>query len=230
MDMKINLNTIVLVLVLLALFVGGIVLFFAVRQMTQSLESADEMLQERIQEITNPTPTIIPDPVTVLLEVQDLSNLETAAYSVEKIITAESGQGPFGFLFGDRLILVAHGKVVAGVDLSKMEDGDIVVDADGRVEVTLPPAEVLHVYLDNDQSYIYDRDTGFIGMNPALETEARKAAEREILNAAVEDGILDIAQQNAEAYIGRFILSLGFKAVDFTEVTPVEPTAVPTAP
>jgi len=227
MEMKINLNTIVLVLVLLALFAGGIVLFFAVQQMTQSMESADETLQKRINEIVNPTPTIIPDPVTVLIEVQDLSNLETAAYSVEKIITAESGQGPFGFLFGDRLILVAHGKVVAGVDLSKVEDGDIVVDADGRVEVTLPPAEVLHVYLDNDKSYIYDRDTGFVGMNPALESEARKAAEREILNAAVEDGILDIAQENAEAYIGRFILSLGFKTVDFTEVMPVEPTAMP---
>jgi len=227
MEMKINLNTIVLVLVLLALFAGGIVLFFAVQQMTQSMESADETLQKRINEIVNPTPTIIPDPVTVLIEVQDLSNLETAAYSVEKIITAESGQGPFGFLFGDRLILVAHGKVVAGVDLSKVEDGDIVVDADGRVEVTLPPAEILHVYLDNDKSYIYDRDTGFIGMNPALESEARRAAEREILNAAVEDGILDIAQENAEAYIGRFILSLGFKTVDFTEVVPVEPTVMP---
>jgi hypothetical protein len=227
MEMKINLNTVVLALVLLALFVGGIVLFVTVRQMTQSLESTDEILQERIQEITKPTPTIIPDPVTVLLEVQDLSNLETAAYSVEKIITAESGQGPFGFLFGDRLILVAHGRIVAGVDLSKMEDEDIVVDADGRVQVTLPPAEILHVYLDNDQSYIYDRDTGFIGMNPALESEARQAAEREILNAAVEDGILDIAQENAEAYIGRFILSLGLKAVEFAEVAPIEPTAAP---
>ena len=227
MEMKINLNTVVLVLVLLALFVGGIVLFFAVRQMTQSLESADETLQKRIEEITNPTPTIIVDPVTVLLEVQDLSNLETAAYSVEKIITAESGQGPFGFLFGDRLILVAHGKIVAGVDLSKMEDGDIAIDADERVKVTLPPAEILHVYLDNDKSYIYDRDTGFVGMNPALESDARRAAEREILNAAVEDGILDIAQENAETYIGRFILSLGFKDVEFTEVTPVEPTMTP---
>jgi hypothetical protein len=227
MEMKINLNTVVLVFVLLALFIGGIVLFFAVRQMTQSLESADQTLQKRIEEITNPTPTIIPDPVTVLLEVQDLSNLETAAYSVEKIITAESGQGPFGFLFGDRLILVAHGKIVAGIDLGKMKEGDILVDADGRVEVTLPPAEILHVYLDNDESYIYDRDTGFIGMNPALESEARKAAEQEILNAAVEDGILDIAQENAELYIERFILSLGFKVVEFTQATPVDPTTAP---
>jgi hypothetical protein len=227
MEMKINLNTVVLVFVLLALFIGGIVLFFAVQQMTQSLESADETLQRRIEGIVNPTPTIIPDPVTVLVEVQDLSSLETAAYSVEKIITAESGQGPFGFLFGDRLILVAHGRIIAGVDLGQMGDEDIIIDADGRVQVTLPPAEILHVYLDNEKSYIYDRDTGFVGMNPALESEARRAAEREILNAAVEDGILNIAQENAESYIERFILSLGFRDVEFTEVTPIEPTMAP---
>jgi hypothetical protein len=227
MEMKINLNTVVLALVLLALLVGGIVLFFAVRQMTQSLANADETLQERLQEISNPTPTIIPDPVTVFHEIESLSKLETASYSVEKIITAESGQGPFGFLFGDRLILVAHGKVVAGVDLGKMEDGDIWIDAGETVHVTLPPVEVLHYYLDNEQSYIYDRDTGFVGMNPALESEARRAAETEILNAALEDGILDFAQENAEAYLTRFILSLGFEKVEFTEVAPIEPTLTP---
>ncbi|MFN2271080.1 MAG: DUF4230 domain-containing protein [Anaerolineae bacterium] len=226
MEMKINLNTVVLALVLLALLIGGIVLFIAVRQMTQSLADA-ETLQERLQEIVNPTPTIIPDPVTIFHEIESLSKLETASYSVEKIITAESGQGPFGFLFGDRLILVAHGKVVAGVDLGKMEDGDIWIDAGETVHVTLPPAEVLHHYLDSEKSYIYDRDTGFVGMNPALESEARRAAEKEILNAAVEDGILDFAQENAETYLTRFILSLGFERVEFTEVSPVDPTSTP---
>jgi uncharacterized protein YneF (UPF0154 family) len=227
MEMKMNLNTVVLVLVLLALLIGGIVLFIAVRQMTQSLADADETLQERIREISNPTPTIIPDPVTIFHEIESLSKLETASYSVEKIITAESGQGPFGFLFGDRLILVAHGKVVAGVDLGKMEDGDIVVDASDTVYVTLPPAEVLHHYLDSEKSYIYDRDTGFVGMNPALESEARRAAEKEILNAAVEDGILDFAQENAETYVTRLILSLGFEKVEFAEVSPADPTSTP---
>jgi hypothetical protein len=227
MEMKINLNTVVLALVLLALLVGGIVLFFAVRQMTQSLANADETLQERIREVTNPTPTIIPDPVTIFREIESLSKLETASYSVEKIITAESGQGPFGFLFGDRLILVAHGKVVAGVDLGKMDDGDIRVDASETVYVTLPPAEVLHYYLDNEKSYIYDRDTGFVGMNPALESEARRAAEEEILNASLEDGILDFAQENAEAYVTRLILSLGFERVELTAGPPVEPTTAP---
>jgi hypothetical protein len=47
------------------------------------------------------------------------------------------------------------------------------------------------------------------------------------LNAAVEDGILDFAQENAETYLTRFILSLGFERVEFTEVSPVDPTSTP---
>ena len=54
-------------------------------------------------------------------------------------------------------------------------------------------------------------------MNPNLETDARRAAEREILDAALEDGILDRAQMNAEDYVRRLILGLGFKKVLFSE-------------
>jgi hypothetical protein len=50
-------------------------------------------------------------------------------------------------------------------------------------------------------------------MKVDLETEARQAAEEEILKAALEDGILDMAQANAESYIRHLILTLGFKEV-----------------
>lgn len=180
----------------------------------ESLKGPGETIQE-IKELVNPTPTVFADPITIVRQVNALSRLETASYTVEKIITAESGQGAFSFLFGDRLILVAHGRVIAGVDLGKMQLEDIVVSPEGTVTVKLPPAEVLVVALDNQKSYIYDRDTGIIGMNPALETEARRAAEQEILNAALEDGILEMAQRNAESYLRQFILSLGFNQVVF---------------
>lgn len=228
MNSKPNFNTVILLLILLALVVGGIVLTVTVRQLTRPLEDAEQILQDQLEAIVNPTPTIIPDPITIVHEVQSLSRLETASYTVEKVITAESGQGPFEFLFGDRLILVAHGQVIAGVDLGKIKTEDIIVTEDGKVVVTLPPAEILVVTLDNQKSYIYDRDTGLIGMNPALETEARKAAEEEILNAALEDGILEMAQRNAELYVLRLILALGFREVIFTEVPPSPvPTATP---
>ncbi len=223
--MSSKLNTVILLLVLVTLvvlIVGGFVLMRTLQELTHPLEEVRQTVEGQIEEIVNPTPTIIPDPMTIIRQVQGLSRLETASYTIEKVITAESGQGAFSFLFGDRLILVAHGQIIAGVDMGKMGSGDIVIDGD-RVIVTLPPAEVLVVTLDNQKSYIYDRDTGFVGMNPALETEARRAAEEEILQAALEDGILDMAQENAEVYIRNLILSLGFREVIF--VRPAIPGA-----
>jgi hypothetical protein len=192
---------------------GGLVVVRSVRQVTQPLAEAERALQRQFDQITNPTPTIEPDPVTIVREVRSLSRLETAAYTVEKIITAETRQGPFAFLVGDRLILVAHGQVIAGVDLDKLEESDISIQEGGVVDVTLPEAEIFVTALDNEQSYIFHRDTGVIGMNVELETEARRAAEEEILNAALEDGILDMAQRNAESYIRHLVLTLGFTEV-----------------
>jgi hypothetical protein len=230
MDSKLDVNTVILVLILLVLAGGGLLFFGALRQLTQPLEAAEQALQERFEGIVNPTPTIIPDPVTIILQVRNLSRLETASYTIEKVITAETGQGPFSFLFGDRLILVARGQVIAGVDLGKMEDGDILITEDGTVVVTLPEAEILVATLDNQKSYVVDRDTGLVGTNPALETEARQAAEKEVLNAALEDGILDTAQRNAEMYVRQLIMALGFDEVIFALAVPTPgATATPTA-
>ena len=218
---NLNLNTVILVLILIALVVGGFALIRSLQRLTQPLEEAERALEKQWREITNPTPTIIPDPMTIIHEIHSLSRLETASYTVEKIITAESSQGPFAFLFGDRLILVAHGQVIAGIDLGKTGKDDIIVADEGTVIVTLPPTEVFVVALDNQKSYIFDRDTGLIGMNPALETEARRAAEEEILNAALEDGILEMAQRSAETYVRHLILTLGFREVIFAAATPI---------
>lgn len=211
-----NTNTIILAIILIAILVGGLAVVWSIRQVTQPLavaaQRADD-LQERFEKIVNPTPTIVPDPVTIVREVRSLSRLETSVYTVEKIITAESQQGPLAFLLGDRLILVAHGQVIAGVDLEKIEENNITVEADGSVDVVLPEAEIFVTALDNEQSYIFHRDTGVMGMKVDLETEARRVAEEEIRNAALEDGILDMAQKNAETYIRHLILTLGFKEV-----------------
>jgi hypothetical protein len=231
MNSKFNLNTFLLLLILVAIVVvgvGGYMLVGTVQRLARPLEEAERALEERFEEIAHPTPTIVPDPVSIIRQVRSLSRLETASYTVEKVITAESGQGTFAFLFGDRLILVAHGQVIAGVDLGKMGEDDIILAEEGTVVVTLPAAEILVVTLDNQDSYIYDRDTGVIGMNPALETEARRAAEQEVLNVALEDGILEMAQVNAETYVRNLILALGFREVIFARTAdPVVPTVAP---
>lgn len=181
-----------------------------VRQMADGVST-------QVANVLHPTPTIIPDPITIVHQVRSLARLETIQYSVEKVIVAESGQGPFGFLFGDRLLFVAHGTVIAGVDLEKLSPDDLQVE-EGILYVTLPAAEVFIAALDNEKSYTYHRDTGFFTRgNQTLETEARQAAEVEIMNAALEDGILEQAQTNAESYLLRLLLNLGYVDVIFVQ-------------
>src|SRR5574337_305508 len=48
-----------------------------------------------------------------------------------------------------------------------------------------------------------------------LESLARQSAEDEIRKAAMDDGILDQAQKNAEAYLLRFFNALGYQNVTF---------------
>ena len=174
-------------------------------------------LATQVNQFLNPTPTVLPDPVTIIRDVRTIARLETIQYSVEKVVTADKGQGSLEFLFGDELIFVAHGVVIAGVDLGEMSADDFWLDS-GILYVNLPPTEIFIATLDNDKSYVYDRDTGlFTKGDIHLETAARQVAEDEIEKAALEDGILDLAQVNAEAYLFRFLRTLGFPDVIFVE-------------
>ena len=211
-----------LVLGLLAIFAWGVYQTVAVvRQTAQGaigpVQGAMDELGTQVAQILHPTPTVIPDPVTIVHEVRSLARLETIQYSVEKVVTADSGREFLKVLFGDRLLLVAHGTVIAGVDLQKMGPEDLWVE-DGALYVRLPAAEIFVATLDNEKSYIYDRQVGFLTRGDVdLETAARQAAERAIRQSALEDGILEQAQRNAESYMDRFLRSLGFPAVIFVE-------------
>lgn len=228
--------TAVIVLLLIALIALVIWLAPDIRTRLSPLGEARETLEREVGELLHPTPTIRPSPTTIVREIQSLSRLETVVYTVEKVITAESGQGALAFLFGDKLLLVAHGQVIAGVDLGKVQEGDVTVTADDRVVLTLPPAEVFVVRLDNEKTFVYDRDTGVFGMKPDLETAARQAAEQEILQAALTDGILETADRNARSFLEGFIKGFGFQEVVFIQATPAPPpptlpvTVVPLTP
>ncbi len=179
------------------------------------LREMTDNLSTQVSRVLNPTPTILPDPVTIVHEVRSLARLETIKFSLEKIITAETRQGFFEWLVGDRLIFVAHGEVIAGIDLDKLDPENLTVRGN-VLYVDLPDPEIFVVALDNEQSYIYDRETGlFTHGEVNLETEARRAAETEIEKSALEDGILELAARNAESFLDRLFRDLGYPEVIF---------------
>ena len=182
----------------------------AINGVVAPFQQSNSALQTQVADLLHPTPTIIPDPVTVIQEVKALARLETIQYSVEKVITAETGQGNFAFLFGDKLLFVAHGLVIAGIDMEKIQPGDMKM-VNGVLNVNLPPAEIFVATLDNNKSYVYNRSTGLLTQGDQnLETNARQAAEDAIKKAAIDDGIIKLAQQNAETYLSKFFGALGF--------------------
>ncbi|HPH95138.1 MAG TPA: DUF4230 domain-containing protein [Anaerolineaceae bacterium] len=217
------------------ILVGGILLIVAIgafaivstvrdtmRTMASPVEQASAGIQTQVAEFMHPTPTVIPDPITIIHEVRSLARLETIQYSIEKIITAEERQGLFAGLFGDKILFVAHGTVIAGVDMAKINEQDLTLEA-GVLKVRLPAAEIFAVTLDNQKSYVYNRDQGLLVKGSIyLETEARRVAEEEMRKAAETDGIREMAQRNAEVYLTRLFYMLGYQRVEFfqPEVTP----------
>jgi uncharacterized protein YggE len=63
---------------------------------------------------------------------------------------------------------------------------------------------------------VYNRETGLLTHGDInLETTARQAAEQQIRQAALEDGILRQAQANAENYMQSLLNKLGYSQVIF---------------
>jgi len=183
----------------------------------QQVNQANQALQTQVSNLLNPTPTIIPDPITYINEVRALARLETIQYSIEKVITGETGGGTFQALFGDKILFVGHGTVIAGIDMGKLQPEDMRFE-NGVLTVKLPPAEIFIATLDNEKSYVYDRETGILAKPDVnLETLVRQRAEEEIRAAAINDGILEQAQANAEAYLFKFFAALGYPNTIFVE-------------
>lgn len=152
---------------------------------------------------------------TVVEKIRQLSRLETVEYSLDKIVEGERQSAYLpDFLAGDKLLLVAHGEVIAGIDLGQFKAGDVVVNGD-TVHVHLPPAQILTTRIDNSRTRVYSRTTGLlVATDPNLESEVRQTAEQQIAQAALDDGILDKARQNARNSVTALLYGLGFRTVN----------------
>jgi Protein of unknown function (DUF4230) len=157
-------------------------------------------------------------PPAVVLAVRDLARLEATSFHIEKVVEISDPQTRLWGLVEakDALLLVAVGDVVAGVDLGKLRDDDVSLDAGSHtVHLRLPPAEIFSSALDERATHVYARSTDALAQrNEQLEGEARRRAEDEMRKAAIDEGILDRTRASAETTLRALIHSLGFEHVE----------------
>ena len=209
-------SALLLVLGVVALAVlGG---YLSWRLTRQAMTAAVAEITERKEE------TI--DLSALVTQVRELSRLETASMRVIHVATTtQSYELVPNALAGDQLTFLAAGDVIAGIDLSLVQQKDVWREPDGTVVMRLPRSQILVSRIDNRESKVINRKTGLLRKSDVhLEARARQTAEQGIRNEAMKKGILKLADQNAEAKLAQFLHAVGVQRVRFERSSFARPT------
>lgn len=148
------------------------------------------------------------DKSTVIAQLRLISKLETAEVTITKTLSANTELSDrlewYDFdnyindiLFHDSMTFSLTGKVVAGIDLEKIQEWDIKRHLDGTISIKLPEAEILYVTID--ENAIPQRQLWLLAgwWNAGMETEIRNHAKKEMEEDAIKAWILDAANEKA---------------------------------
>src|SRR5213082_1091796 len=160
-----------LIILGLVLAIGaGVALFVALLWVPLPLSSAPPRIQNT---------------ATMLKQVQTLSQLVTVKYVLEKVVILED----IKWYGENRVLLVAHGIVKAGVDLKEIKLQDVRLE-EKKVLLRLPLARITDAYLDDQKTRVVDRTTGLLrAFDKDLEQNARRQAVNDLRIAARYNGI-----------------------------------------
>ncbi|HUG32993.1 MAG TPA: DUF4230 domain-containing protein [Acidimicrobiia bacterium] len=195
--------------VILVLVIGlGVLTFWGVRSIMSAIPTPSD-----IAGVFEPEPyeEIGPVTITAIRDLAQLTTVETVQYT---IVEKGTDEGWLAWARGDSLRMFAVARIGAGVDLSDLTVRDVSVDEEGVVELQLGAAEILYVDPDEDATQVLDREVGiFTSGDPGLESDVRRIADEVLVDNAIEEGILEQAEDNARSVLTDFLLSVGYTDV-----------------
>jgi hypothetical protein len=157
-------------------------------------------------------PPKIQSTATIIQQVQTLSELITVKYVLEKVVILDD----IKWYGENRVLLVAHGIVKAGVDLQEIKPEDVRVE-DKKIVLKLPRARITDVYLDEHKTRVVDRSTGLLrAFDKDLEQNARRQAVDDLRIAARMNRIYEDAEERARLQLANLFHLLGYE-IEFSK-------------
>lgn len=162
---------------------------------------------------------------TVITKLHAVSKLETAEMTITKIMEAKKELNDLipsiSFddviqekLFQDKMVFELEWHVVAGIDLDKIQTWDIITKLDWKVSIKLPEAEILHVVID-ESSKTFDRQIGLLTKwDKDMETLLRNQAKDEMRQEAIENWILQVANEKAHDILKTLLQEVNIELAD----------------
>jgi hypothetical protein len=191
------------------LLVAGILVTIFVCQRLKLLPS--------FKNIFKPAPITIDSTPILVKEINNLSQLITiTAYSEIVVDSVKPFKVPVFpgvtipiHSFDDELVLIGKGKILAGVDLGKLQEKDIYTN-DDSVSVTLPKAEILQV-ITNPSDFETFNEKGNWNDNEVIAVKVK--LRDKMIADAMKQNILLKASAIANVMMENFLRSIGFKKV-----------------
>lgn len=167
-----------------------------------------------------PPPPKIVNSATIIRQVQTLSELVTVKYVMERVVQLEDVKW-----YGEnKVVLVAHGVVKAGIDLNKVQPEDIEV-TESSIRFKMPLPLITDVYFDDKQTRVIERTTGLMRtFDKDLEQNARRQALDDLRLIARNSGILKDAEDRARTQLTNLFTQLGFSQVEILSPYNKQPT------
>lgn len=161
-----------------------------------------------------PYEEIGPVVITAIRNLAELTTIESVHYT---IVEKGTDAGWLAWARNDSVRMLAVAKIGAGVNLGKVYASDVDLDETGVIRITVPRATVQYVAPDNEATQVIERDLGlFTKGDPQLESEVRRIADEVLLQSALDEGILDTAEDNARMVLTNFLMGLGYRDVIIT--------------
>ncbi|HML22209.1 MAG TPA: DUF4230 domain-containing protein [Aggregatilinea sp.] len=213
-------------LLVIVLVFGAIALAFT-NEVTDFFDDPVDNLLEMVGiDRGNSTPEVV-DARVVVLGIQELAVIETtrADILVDETVVQEKT-----FVLRDARLRVQYsGRVTAGVDLSLIEDGDVIVEGPERVTINLPPAQITGCYLRDPEILENTCGTNVLGMAncsdtyETLQQTAYNRAMSDLLDTAQEQDVTGLAIASAESAISDLMKNLGITEITFNRSTDTLP-------
>jgi hypothetical protein len=173
-------------------------------------------------------PVVIDETPLVISEIKKIAELHTAKLYCEVVadsviispaeaaMLAMQGSGAFPilpamvFTSGKKMVLIAKGRVIAGLDLSVLNEKNVIVKNDS-VWLTLPSAKILDIITNPSDFEIFTEE----GTWSSNEVNAVKQKAVSIMRAeAQKRGLIEQANERAKLLMGNFLKASGFGWVE----------------
>lgn len=144
----------------------------------------------------------------VLEEITAMGKLELVKYNFKDVVEHKEVKD---WLPDPKAVLIVSGEAIGCIDLTRVQTSDI-VDSGDTLIVYLPKAELCVYKINHEQSKVYDVQYAFMDQ-ARLVNDAFAAAEKQIEKSALQMGILEQTEANAEKILSPLLERISGKKV-----------------